>query len=398
MSDNDWTDRLREQLADYQVPVGDDMWTGISQSLEPTQQPSHRRLSWRRWTVAASLALLTIGGAWYLLHSDEADNTNQTARKELAKTKNSTIIATPQSSAPLLASAVMEHDDICNNVRKQTAPAVAFEEERLGTRAEELVERDLVVDSSEPTVSEEPKTGGMSSFAVPVYDTPVVRRRKTMGLQVKVYGENGVMTSPSATGQGAGDLICSSFVMSNGVVMSDADCDVPVLRSEQVVEEKHHHPVAVGMQVGIGILPRLTLTTGVVYTRAVSDLMINGIDGSSAHHQVLRYVGIPLGVSYEVWSTKQLHIYVNAGGECDFNVLNRTEADGYRIDVSKDREQWSGNVSVGVQYDVVPQVGIYVEPGMKYYFDNGSNIRNTFKDKKLNFNFQFGLRVNLSTK
>ena len=31
----------------------------------------------------------------------------------------------------------------------------------------------------------------------------------------------------------------------------------------------------------------------------------------------------------------------------------------------------------------------------KYYFDNGSEIENTFKDKKWNFNLQFGLRINL---
>ena len=34
-------------------------------------------------------------------------------------------------------------------------------------------------------------------------------------------------------------------------------------------------------------------------------------------------------------------------------------------------------------------------PGVKYYFDNGSNILNYFKDKPLNYNVQFGLRLNM---
>lgn len=86
------------------------------------------------------------------------------------------------------------------------------------------------------------------------------------------------------------------------------------------------------------------------------------------------------------------------GGEADFNVKNHTEVEGVTLDqdeVKKDRAQFSGKASVGVQYDVVPQVGFYVEPGAKYYFDNGSDIENTFKDKKWNFNLQFGLRINI---
>ncbi len=60
----------------------------------------------------------------------------------------------------------------------------------------------------------------------------------------------------------------------------------------------------------------------------------------------------------------------------------------------RDKMQWSANASLGIQFDVIPQLGIYAEPA-KYYFDNGSHIDNVFKDKKLNFNFQFGLRWNI---
>lgn len=30
---NDWTNKLRDQLADYQEPVSHDLWAGIEQSL-----------------------------------------------------------------------------------------------------------------------------------------------------------------------------------------------------------------------------------------------------------------------------------------------------------------------------------------------------------------------------
>ena len=41
------------------------------------------------------------------------------------------------------------------------------------------------------------------------------------------------------------------------------------------------------------------------------------------------------------------------------------------------------------------QLGIYIEPGVKHYFNNHSRVRNFFKDKPNNFNLQFGLRLNV---
>ena len=40
--------------------------------------------------------------------------------------------------------------------------------------------------------------------------------------------------------------------------------------------------------------------------------------------------------------------------------------------------------------------GLYAEPGVKYYFDNGSRVVNFFKDKPLNLNLQVGLRLNIT--
>ena len=53
------------------------------------------------------------------------------------------------------------------------------------------------------------------------------------------------------------------------------------------------------------------------------------------------------------------------------------------------------NAAAGVQYNFIPQLGIYVEPGIKHYFDNGSHIRNFFKHHPTNFNLQVGLRLNI---
>ena len=168
------------------------------------------------------------------------------------------------------------------------------------------------------------------------------------------------------------------------------------IQRNQQVNAKHHAPVSVGLQVAFGIAPRLSLSTGLVYTRTSSDFYPYAPSSNYNVHQVLHYVGIPVGLNYEFWQSGGFHAYVMAGAEADYNVKNDTEEEGVKKENAKhDRVQLSGKASLGAQYDITPKVGLYIEPGAKYYFDNGSHVENTFKDKKLNFNLQFGLRFNL---
>ena len=168
------------------------------------------------------------------------------------------------------------------------------------------------------------------------------------------------------------------------------------IQRNQQGNAKHHAPVSVGLQVAFGIAPRLSLSTGLVYTRTSSDFYPYAPSSSYNVHQVLHYVGIPVGLNYEFWQSGGFHAYVMAGAEADYNVKNDTEEEGVKKENAKrDRVQFSGKASFGAQYDITPKVGLYIEPGAKYYFDNGSHVENTFKDKKLNFNLQFGLRFNL---
>ena len=80
MSNNDWTNKLRDQLADYQEPVSRDLWAGIEQSL--AQKTGHQEVTepgkiihintWKRWSAAAAaVALLGVGGSYVYFHQEE---------------------------------------------------------------------------------------------------------------------------------------------------------------------------------------------------------------------------------------------------------------------------------------------------------------------------------------
>ena len=231
------------------------------------------------------------------------------------------------------------------------------------------------------------------------------------GVSMKLYAENlGAGMGNVNSGNNIANRYSDSGVMADpmpGVypdpsVGGSNDVDYLMAAAYKALQKspqgkaKHHAPVSVGMQLAFGIAPRLSMSTGVVYTRTSSDFYPYAPNNDYNVHQVLHYVGIPVGLNYELWRSGGFHAYVMAGAEAAYNVKNDTDEDGTKKqDAKRDKVQFSGKASLGAQYDISPSVGLYIEPGAKYYFDNGSDIENTFKDKKLNFNLQFGLRFNL---
>ena len=57
--------------------------------------------------------------------------------------------------------------------------------------------------------------------------------------------------------------------------------------------------------------------------------------------------------------------------------------------------QMSVGASAGVQFDLLPSLGIYAEPGLSYYFDNGSRTQTIYGDHPLNLSLDFGVRFTI---
>lgn len=204
-------------------------------------------------------------------------------------------------------------------------------------------------------------------------------------------GTSGNMTRYSST-NGIMPVRYSDVAMAQG--SSNAYLSAEPLQRDCKETTKHNMPVSFGATVSYSLNDRLALTSGLVYTLATSSFEHGTSSNASMDEQTLHYVGIPLTASYTVWSNNWLKTYVNAGGQADFNVSAKVETEGHTTDIDKDRVQLSVGAAAGVQLNVVKQMGVYVEPGVRYYFDNGSNVQTVFKEHPCNFSLQMGLRWN----
>ena len=485
MSNQDWTSKLQDQLADYQEPVSHDLWAGIEQSLAQkniesvstnpqtivsessestdlhvgTEAKKNARIVYfKRWSAAAAaVALLGIGGSYVYLHQEDVEKGNlqlashavspshvvspshavsadlQSAASSVAVNQGSpshVVSADLQSAA---SSVAVNHGSPSHVVSADLQSAAS--QKKMGNALVEESENEisLLAENSDPaeSVSEDKATDSSTDYKTLTRssDHKVLNRstdnhaaayasqsyhfeknEEVSGWSMQLYAENLTPSLGGVNSDASGGYNDFSYgTMAEpmpGVIPDPAAGGIygeeyllasyKAIQRNQQGNAKHHAPVSVGLQVAFGIAPRLSLSTGMVYTRTSSDFYPYAPSSSYNVHQVLHYVGIPVGLNYEFWQSGGFHAYVMAGAEADYNVKNDTDEDGTKKENAKrDRVQFSGKASLGAQYDITPKVGLYIEPGAKYYFDNGSHVENTFKDKKLNFNLQFGLRFNL---
>lgn len=452
---NDWTDRLRDRMADYEMPVGDELWANIEQSLAQdgvfANKNDHsnygvaRSVVMRRFSIAASIAALLAGSAYVYFHPWNEVAENEVAaifdkgpktfidKRQTAVPKDSQAAISDNSQKSISDNGqnAMSKDGLQtlsgggqnrNNILAQSNSVELVSSESalsldLDTQssARSVNEKSETVPSSrssrqvnslitsEGDVMSSAQNGRRTVLAQSSMDEELGRKDKRLrgGMKLQLYGENGFIGKTS----GGNSPVLMSSMPSSDPVYYDKNIKIANFFDERYMamiptsdlyeETKHHQPISVGMQVGFHLLPKLKLSTGLVYTKVSSDFISGVYDTRTVSTQDLHYIGIPLNLSYSVWEYKGLHTYVTAGGEGAVNIKNHTETDGEVKESKRDKMQWSTNASVGIQYDFIPQLGVYVEPGMKYYFDNGSQIENIFKDKKLNFNIQFGLRFNV---
>ena len=386
-----------------------------------------RIVYFKRWSAAAAaVALLGIGGSYVYLHQEDVEKGNLQLASH-AVSPSHAVSASHVVSADLqsAASSVAVRQSAPSHVVSADLQSAASQSKMGNTLVEESEnEISLLAENPEPAkpVSEDKATDKSSDYKALTRSTDhhaaayasqsyhFEKNEEVSGWSMQLYAENltpslgGVNSDASG---GYNDFSYGTMAEPMPGVIPDPTAggiygeeyllaSYKAIQRNQQGNAKHHAPVSVGLQVAFGIAPRLSLSTGMVYTRTSSDFYPYAPGSSYNVHQVLHYVGIPVGLNYEFWQSGGFHAYVMAGAEADYNVKNDTEEEGVKKENAKrDRVQFSGKASLGAQYDITPKVGLYIEPGAKYYFDNGSHVENTFKDKKLNFNLQFGLRFNL---
>ena len=397
-----WTQQLHDKLAEREVAPPDDLWADIEAALptspEANQEPRTTFVSLRRWAVAASVALLVAGGGYLWWQSSTTDAPVSTSQPELTQADSTTthrdrsresIAEQPTGPVPVSrpASPIIARVSVEDSQTESINPIDSIPTHK------DLADNTPSVQSSVESVNHDID----ETLRQMDEEIASLSSKSHKDISINLYASNGFSDLQHSNGVRMDDAQAArydfgQYLPRNMTRSRDGD---PIYLVGYEERQKHYQPIAFGLSVSYPLSTKWLLSTGVTYTRLRSDFT-SIIKGSSiSQEQTLHYLGIPLNAQYRLFHRGGLNIYLSGGAEADYNLKAHLTCESVTQHIDRDRWQFSVQGGVGLQYDILPQLGLYAEPGVKYYFDNGSRLRNYFKDKPTSFNLQVGLRLNI---
>ena len=436
-----WKEDIHDRLGNFETDAPDGLWEAIHQRMAQTepaqaekrQTPFVLQPALRRTACAAAACLALVAGYQYF-----ADGGKETANGVIQAGGDGMIavggtVASDNSryvaSKPATASIVATNLAGVRVAKNGVTPAAVYAQTQNSDSAQISTPQHLNTSTSQhhntstsqhlnittpqplnPTTSQ-PHNPSTSQPHNP--STPLLAYTPADNSRGRHEGAARWTLSTSATtGIGASSVTNSTATYVEAVGPDDVIwADNPQLgigifnQGKSVkTEYKHRLPVRVGLNVAYRLTDRLSVESGVSYTRLSSDMKDGTKDNYSSSSQKLDYIGVPLNVKYRAFGYRRLSVYASAGLLTEKCVSGKTTHE-YVIsgekkkheteDVAAKPWQLSVNAALGAQFDVLRNVGVYVEPGVSYYFDDRSPLSTIYKEKPLNFNLNLGVRYTI---
>lgn len=443
-----WAESLRNRMKDYSEPLSEGLWERIEHDL-----PASRVLPFwrtRRFAVAAAVAVVAVSSVsiWFMassrlssidagqgiaemltvhtavsatddvkpVDSEVLSEEVQRSAEKLLATRRVASNAEPMLLAPVSAAISEEVDE------KATSEAeyinVASEQEDSSNAVERKSWRKQV--ESDRRQMERNSRGLAESK----------RRTRKSSWSFGVAAAN---TPSSSASMSENDYLLSCTAMSGALLMasspnifSSSNQTVSGYESERKTEMDYKMPVSVGASVKWNINDLWALESGLYYTYLASEIN-NQSKPKVEEKQKLHYIGIPLKVQRTFWKNRHWAVYASTGvmlekcvkatrdvtsgvpavsgiqsfvpkhdGEASWDYTAAASQGEEHTSFHVNQLQCSASLSAGVQFNLAKRVGLYLEPGATYYFNDGSGVETIRKEHPLNFSLQMGIRFDVS--
>ncbi len=447
----DWTDTLKQKMAGYEERPSDELWAALSEKAG-LQESRRKVIPVWFWGLSAAAALMA--GIFVVTKvNDKSVNALGGITADVAVSEPvDAVVSEPvertlvEDLAEMKSAEAMSLADVAVG-RKQEAAKVGIKQEVKARKAESALIAEAVpvessvgagviedsAESAETSVPENqdvdavPVESSVSAVAEDVTsvnaeeqaamswdeylkETPSekARARRSGGFSAGIVaggavGGNTSGSKPTAMVMGANPL--AAGVTKTDWIDKDSKASAIVYNQPEVQEEYSHKiPVKVGLTARYNITGRLGVETGLTYSILSSSVKIGNSETGknwSTGSQTLHYLGIPLNISFNILNSRYVNIYVTGGGMMEKSISGSIKTDEY-VDGKFDRTlttnispkglQWSVNAAAGIQANILPQLGFFVEPGVSHHFKNSSRVRSIYTDKPTDFSLGFGLR------
>ena len=406
----DWTDIIGEELGNISEPLPADDWNVLQQKYAAAQR--RKKVAAFAWaggitSVAAAVALVLL-----LVRPDSSSvisgstvDLNDLVAEILPPIEE--VVPVDSSLAPSVQKKVSVPVDVVkksvddvliaeNNTEEITTESTeeVFDVIRDTTSLNDKLLADASIankkDSSDDAYTEPTGTFGFDDFPD---DEP---RRKRRPMSIGISGS----TSDSPVMKVMGDYAPEppmdqgpSQEPDDSLAVETPQPAMAMMRAKSGYSDSYQHeiPVSVGLSARFFLTDRLSINTGLNYTRykSLRTRWFAATFDSQKDWQYAHYLGVPVRLDYMAVNRKHFNLYFGAGMQMDKCV--------YAIvgDERLHEKQFlfGLNGAMGLQVNIVPMVGLYFEPEVSYALNKGS-IETFRSDEPFVVTVRGGLRFN----
>lgn len=386
-TEEEWLKQLRCKVQNHEEKLPTNSWEELAQSLKVSSQ----HIFWKRVSriiaaaVIAALVLLPFAGNHLLKKSVETSR-----QKDLVKTLSlEKSLSTALKVNPSKLTAVVETKPRYKQITVKETVAnkiVALPDTTCGENVPNNKE------SVSPSVTNkkqitETQNNSVQKLVIPDFSFSDKELIKSYNVElIFAMGGSGICSNVSRNESSLVQAENQTNLSDDG--FSRNKVETPFIGQTQV-EMRHRLPLKMGLLVSKRITKALSIETGLTGTYLLSVPRDESL--SNNYDQRIYYIGVPLKVSYHFYHQKKVSAYWSNGVE--FEKCISAKRGDKKLYLNK--LQWSVNSALGMQVNVSSQIGLFAEPGVSYYWGNGTKIETFRTEHPLSMELHFGLKLNL---
>lgn len=389
-----WIDDIKAEMQEFESDSPKGLWESIEGRLPASKVAPTR--SWWGWAAAAGALAVAGVSAFLFFRPISPQEVISVERAESVVALNDVqpdpseqIVRLQEAVAPVAVSQPKEAQRSEKSAASQKTEALS---ETAAVQEPEIVQK--------PEAVQEPESLPWEEFS---QEPRVARKTPQNKVSVGLAASGAASFSQTAL-IGGGPLFGVGL---DAVSWEDSPkLGLAVVNQGKDIESELRHKVPVRLTLGVSyaITDRLSVVSGLSHTLLLSEYKEGTQQNYKSGEQRVEYVGVPINLKYDFYSSTRLDVYASAGLTLD-KCIKANRTDDYFlsgenrlkevISLGEHPFQLSAGAAFGAEYRIYDSLWLFGECGLAYFFNDRSSLEILYKERPLNATFNLGIRVAL---
>lgn len=395
-----WIDDIKAEMQEFESDSPKGLWESIEGRLPASKVAPTR--SWWGWAAAAGALAVAGVSAFLFFRPISPQEVISVERAESVVALNDVlpdpseqIVRLQEAVAPVAVSQPKEAQRPEKSAASQKTEALS---ETAAVQETETVQEPEIV--QKPEAVQEPESLPWEEFS---QEPRVARKTPQNKVSVGLAASGAASFSQTAL-IGGGPLFGVGL---DAVSWEDSPkLGLAVVNQGKDIESELRHKVPVRLTLGVSyaITDRLSVVSGLSHTLLLSEYKEGTQQNYKSGEQRVEYVGVPINLKYDFYSSTRLDVYASAGLTLD-KCIKANRTDDYFlsgenrlkevISLGEHPFQLSAGAAFGAEYRIYDSLWLFGECGLAYFFNDRSSLEILYKERPLNATFNLGIRVAL---